>query len=47
MTIFSIRIKTPLKLICWKCGRYLPHIKMKTKNGCLWCDSEYWLNKGE
>ena len=31
---------------CVVCKRQLPNKKYITKNGCLWCDSEYYL-KGD
>lgn len=33
-------------LKCEKCNRVLPNKKFIIKNGCIWCDSEYYL-KGE
>lgn len=31
--------------ICRECGRKLPNYKWFTKNGCIWCDSEYHIKK--
>ena len=30
---------------CAICERELPNKDMKTKNGCIWCDSLYYRNK--
>lgn len=32
-------------LICKYCGRNMPNKTWKTKNGCIWCDKEYWDKK--
>jgi hypothetical protein len=31
--------------ICKICKRVLPNKDWKTKNGCIWCDNEYWDEK--
>ena len=30
---------------CPSCERKVPNYTMLTKNGCVWCDSDYWLKK--